>query len=535
MARSRRIVRARGRWRDFRGTLRPLGAVLIGLAIAQAVCAAAGYAWEFWLVSEAEQQLSDAFVLLIIAGLTAGAGVASYRYGRRFSKETVTRREALLAVTLIWLAAGAFAGLPFYFCGVELFDLAPTDHVNRLVDAFFESVSGMTTTGATVIDDIDGDVVKGMAGRHGGLSHPILLWRSLIQWLGGMGIVVLFVAVFPSLGAGAKHMFKGEVPGTTAEGLKPRIAETSFTLWKLYAGLTLVETVLLVMLGMTPFDAVCHAFTTMSTGGFSTSDASVAGWNSYSIEMVIGTFMFLGSLNYGLYYALLRGRSWRAVMRNTELRAFLVLCVILVTALTLGILPQHDHDIVQAFRYAYFMVGTTMSSTGYGTDDYMAYSQPMLMVVILMMFIGGCSGSTAGGIKVERIVLMAKTSWAEFRESFRPAVVQVVRMGKNAVPNEILRDVAVFVGVYMATLGFGVLFVVAVESWLNGWDCSVGTAFGATLSALSNMGPGPWHDGPDNFVRYHAISKLFFVFAMLLGRLEFFTLFALLVPDFWRR
>lgn len=516
---------SRRKWRDFRGTLRPLGAVLLGIAVAQALCAGAGYAWEVWLVPAAEQQLLDAVWMLASAVVTAVVGFASYRYGLKYANKTVTRREALLAVTLIWVVAGAGAGLPFVF---------GTPHLN-VVDAFFESVSGMTTTGATVIDDIDGDVVKGMAGRHGGLSHPVLLWRSLIQWLGGMGIVVLFVAVFPSLGAGAKHMFKGEVPGVSAEGLKPRIAETSFTLWRLYAGLTLLETGLLWLLGMTPFDAVCHAFTTMSTGGFSTSDASVAGWNSYSIEVVISTFMLLGSLNYGLFYALLRGRSIKAVFRNTELRAFAALCVILIVTLTLGILPQHDNDLIQSFRYAYFMVGTTMSSTGYGTDDYMAYSQPMLMVVVVMMFIGGCSGSTAGGIKVERIVLMAKTAWAEFRESFRPAVVHVVRMGRNAVPNEILRDVAVFIGVYMASLGFGVLFVVVVESTLGGWDCTIGTAFGATLSSLSNMGPAPWHDGPDNFVRYHWLSKLFFVFAMLLGRLEFFTLFALLVPDFWRR
>jgi trk system potassium uptake protein len=508
----RRIGR-RSRWRDFRGTLRPLGLVVMGVAVAQALCAVAGYLWELYGVPEAEQQLWDALWMLVGAGASLLFGLLCFRVGNRHAEGTVTRREAVLAVALIWLFAGLFAGVPFYLCAADM----------SLVDSFFESVSGMTTTGATVIDDIDG------------LSHPVLLWRSLIQWLGGMGIVVLFVAVFPSVGAGAKHMFKGEVPGVSAEGLKPRIAETSFTLWRLYVAFTALEAVLLVLLGMTPFDAVCHAFTTMGTGGFSTSDASIAGWDSYAIEMVIATFMILGSINYGLYYALLRGRALKSVFRNTELRAFLVLVVLLTVVLTLGILPQHNHDLAESFRHAYFLVGTTLSSTGYGTDDYMAYSEPMLMVFVLMMFVGGCSGSTAGGIKVERVVLMAKTAWAEFRESFRPAVVQVVRMGRNAVPDEILRDVAVFVGVYMASLGFGVLFIVAVESALNGWDCSIGTAFGAVLSSLSNMGPAPWHEGPDNFVRYHWLSKLCFVFLMLLGRLEFFTMLALLVPDFWRR
>ncbi|MGE0789503.1 MAG: TrkH family potassium uptake protein [Sandaracinaceae bacterium] len=520
-----RRIQARAKWRDFRGTLRPVGAVLMGLAGAQAVCAGLGFIVERWVATPEERQPEDALWMLLSATLTAVTGLASFRYGKSHAKMNITRREALFAVTLIWIVGGIFAGLPFMLSTARM----------GFVDAFFESVSGMTTTGATVIADIDGELMKGQPGRPGGLSHCVLLWRSLIQWLGGMGIVVLFVAVFPSLGAGAKHMFKGEVPGTTAEGLKPRIAETSFTLWKLYAAITAIETGLLIVLGMSPFDAVCHAFTTMSTGGFSTRDASVAGWDSFAIETVVSTFMLIGSLNYGLFYALMRGKNARAVFRNTELRAFVFLSLILTIVLTIGILPQHDGDPVQAFRYAYFMVGTTMSSTGYGTDDYMLYSQAMLMVIVLMMFIGGCSGSTAGGLKVERVVLMAKTAWAEFRESFRPAVVHVVRMGKNAVPEGILRDVAVFFGVYMAVLGFGVLFVVANESLLYGWDCSVGTAFGATLSALSNMGPAPWHDGPDNFVRYSHLSKLFFVFAMLLGRLEFFTMFALLVPDFWKR
>jgi len=481
--------------------------VLFGVAFAQALCAGAGFAFEWGVDELDEHTVADVAGLSVAAVLTGAIGAFLFLYGKRFARETLTRREAVLAVALIWLMAGISGGIPFVAAG----DLSP-------VDAFFESVSGMTTTGATVIGHIERD-----------LSRPILLWRSLIQWLGGMGIVVLFVAIFPSVGAGAKHMFKGEVPGTSAEGLKPRIAETSFTLWKLYAGFTAIEAVLLYLLGMTPFEAVCHALTTMSTGGFSTSDASIGGWDSFSIEMVVATFMLLGSINYGLYYALLRGRSVRATLRNTELRAFVVLCAIFTLVLTVGILPQHDHDLIQSFRYAYFMVGTTMSSTGYGTDDYMAYSQPMLFVVVLMMFIGGCSGSTAGGIKVERIILMAKTSWAEFRESFRPAVVQVVKMGRVAVPKEILQDVAVLIGVYMACLGAGCLFVVITD------DVSIGTAFGATLSCLSNMGPAPWHDGPDNFAAYSQGAKVFFVLAMLLGRLEFFTLFALLVPDFWKR
>lgn len=513
-----RRIRGSRKWREFRGVLRPAGAVIVGLAVAQAVCALVGGAVEWSTLPASQREPMDVVGLLVAAVITGGAGVGSFLYGRRFATPTLTRREAVLAVALIWLGAGAFGGIPFLISA----QMSP-------VDAFFEAVSGLTTTGATVITDIDGELIKGELGRRGGLSYPVLLWRSLIQWLGGMGIVVLFVAVFPNVGAGAKHMFKGEVPGTSAEGLKPRIAETSFTLWKIYAGFTALEAVLLTLLGMTPFDAVCHAFTTMSTGGFSTRDASIGGWDSAAIELVVATFMFVGSVNYGLFYAMFRGRSWRAVARNTELQAFGALCLVLVVALTLGTFHLHDHDLFQSFRYAYFQVGTFMSSTGYGTDAYMAYPPPILMLVVVMMFVGGCSGSTAGGIKVERIVLMAKMSWAEFREAFRPAVVQVVRMGRNAVPREILQDVAVFVGVYMGCLGFGVLFVASTDG------VPLPTAFGAVLSALSNMGPAPYHIGSDNFATYSEAAKMFFVVAMLLGRLEFFTLFALLLPDFWRR
>lgn len=513
-----RRIRGSRKWREFRGVLRPAGAVIMGIAVGQVACGLIGGAVEWGTLPPAEREPMDVIGLLVAGAITGGSGFAAFVYGGKFATPNITRREAILAVALIWLGAGLFGGIPFMISAEMSF-----------VDAFFETVSGFTTTGATVVTDIDGDVVKGEAGRHGGLSYPVLLWRSLIQWLGGMGIVVLFVAVFPTVGAGAKHMFKGEVPGTSAEGLKPRIAETSFTLWKLYAGLTAIEVVLLIGLGMTPFDAVCHAFTTMSTGGFSTSDASIAGWNSYPMDIVIATFMLLGSLNYGLFYVLLRGRAARAVFRNTELRVFWALVLFFTVALTLGTIHLHDHDVFTSFRYAYFQVGTFMSSTGYVTDDYMAYPAPVLMLVVIMMFIGGCSGSTAGGIKVERIVLMVKMSWAEFRESFRPAVVQVVRTGRSAVPRDILQDVAVFVGVFMACLGFGVLYVSVAD------DVTLPTAFGAVLSCLSNMGPAPYYVDGDNFASYSDPTKLFLVLAMLLGRLEFFTLFALLVPDFWKR
>ncbi len=500
-------VERRSRWRDFRGVLRPAGAVITGVAVAQAVCAMVGGVLDWTAHEAARGSVWDVVALLVGALATGAIGAGAYHYGRRFSGTALTRREAILAVVLIWVVAGVFGGVPF----------ALGAHMSP-VDAYFEAMSGLTTTGATVITDIETR-----------LSMPLLLWRSLIQWLGGMGIVVLFVAVFPSVGAGAKHMFKGEVPGTTAEGLKPRIAETSFTLWKLYAGFTAIEVVLLITLGIAPFEAVCHALTTMSTGGFSTRDASIAGFDNPAVEYVVSTFMLLGSLNFALYYGLLRHRSIRLFLRSTELRVFLVIVLVATVTTTLGILHLHEGDLERAFRMAYFQVGTFVSSTGYITDDYMAYPPAILALMLFLQFMGGCSGSTAGGLKVERIVLMAKQSWSEFRKSFRPAIVNVVRMGRSAVPQEVLSDVAVFFGVFVGVLLFGVVFVSAVEG------VALPTAFGAVLTCIANSGPAAFYDPGDHFANYSDVAKIFFTLVMLLGRLELFTIFALFVPDFWRR
>ena len=498
---------SRGRLRDYRSVLRPVGVVVLGLGIAIAACALVGVVLD--LVHPHEGPVQGGSVALGIASaVTIGLGGLVLLAGRGHAlSESVSRREATLAVTLIWLAAAICGAIPFVI-GARM---SP-------VDALFEAMSGLTTTGATVVTDIDGV-----------LSRPLMLWRSLLQWLGGMGIVVLFVAVFPNVGVGAKHMFRGEVPGTTAEGLTPRIAETAFTLWKLYAAFTIAEAAILVALGMDPFDAVCHAFTTMSTGGFSTKDESIAWWDSYAIDVTVSVFMYIGAINYGLYYGLLRTGSLKVLYRNPELRAYVAIVAASVLLVVLATLPRHGWDAAQAFRYAFFQVATFISSTGYVTDDYMAYPGWALAIVLVLMFIGGCAGSTAGGIKVERIVLMARQSWAQVYRSFRPNVVKSVRMGKRAVPESVLADVTAFFVVYMGATAASTIAIAAVEG------VSVPTAFGATLTCISNMGPAPFYQEADNFAGYGASTKLIGVAAMLLGRLEFFTLLALLVPAFWRR
>jgi trk system potassium uptake protein TrkH len=492
--------------RSYRGVFRPVGVVVLGLGLAILACAGAG------IVLDIVQPLDDvrhggAGALAIAAAVTLALGAGLYAFGRGYHTEQVSRREATLAVAMIWLAVSLCGAIPFMI-GANM----------GFADAFFETVSGLTTTGATVITNIEGT-----------LSRPLLLWRSLIQWLGGMGIVVLFVAVFPNVGVGGKHMFRGEVPGVTAEGLRPRIAETSFTLWKLYAAITALEVLVLTLLGMDPFEAVCHAFTTMATGGFSTRDASIAAFDSAPIEYAMATFMFVASLNYGLFYGVLRTRSLKVVFHNVEFQAFVFLCVLSVVVLTFGILGNHDMNLVEAFRYAYFTVATFVSSTGYVTEDYMAYPPPMIAVLVVIMFIGGCAGSTAGGIKVERIVLLAKQVWAQITRFFRPNVVRAVRMGKKSVPDEILADVSAFFVLYLVVTMASVVLITFIEG------TAVPTAFGATLTCISNMGPAPFYVGADNFASYTALSKISFSFTMLLGRLELFTLIALFVPEFWKQ
>lgn len=494
------------RFRDFRSVGRPVGVVVTGIGVFIALCAVVGGVWHM-VDPIGDKRGGGSIALAIAAAITLALGIGLLVWGRKYASESITRREAVLSVAMIWLAAGVCGAIPFVL-GAGM----------RPHDAFFEAISGFTTTGATVITDIEGT-----------LSRPLMLWRSLIQWLGGMGIVVLFVAVFPNVGAGGKHMFRGEVPGTSAEGLVPRIAETSFVLWRIYLAFTALEAIILSLLGMPVFDAVCHALTTMSTGGFSPHDASIAYYDSTSIDFVVSLFMLLASVNFGLYFSALRTRAIRPFLRSLELKVFLILVAVGTTMLTFSTLHLHGRDPVQALRYALFQVATFASSTGYVTDDYMAYPGPALATILFLMFVGGSSGSTAGGMKVERMVLLLKQAWVEVHQSFRPAVVRVIRMGRHVVDESVMADVSAFFVVFMGSLGVLVVFLSAVDG------VDIPTAFGASLSCLSNMGPAPFYATADNFAGYSAVSKLVLAVAMMLGRLEFFTLLSLLVPEFWKR
>lgn len=417
------------------------------------------------------------------------------------------RRDAVIAVSAVWVAITLTGTLPYLM-----------DTRLPIMDALFESTSGFTTTGATILTDIEGTA-----------SRPLLLWRSVTQWLGGMGIVVLFVAIFPNLGVGGKHMFRSEMPGVQGDDLRPRIRKTSSILWRIYVVLTLVTLVAYYLAGMNGFESTCHALTTMATGGFSTRTDSIGAFNNPTIELVACVFMLIGGVNFALYYAAIRTRRLRVFWQSTEFRVYalmILLCVLMLTGINLA---YHEYMLEKALRRSLFVVSAFITSTGYGTDAYMDYPQASVMIVVVLMFVGGCSGSTSGGLKLSRFIIMAKASWGMIRRSVRPSVVQVVRLDRKALPSPVLLEIAALLFVYMLFLFGGTFLVALIE------PVPLPTAFGTMLSSLSNMGPYPFHLEADNFAGYKPITKGFFSICMVIGRLEFFTVLALFLPDIWRR
>ena len=456
----------------------------------------------------AVRSLKEAGPLLLTAPISALLGAICLWWGRRVpSALSLDRREASVAVVLIWGLLGIVGAIPLVIgAGTPI------------PDAIFEATSGFTTTGATIYGDIEGT-----------LTPPLVMWRAVMHWLGGMGIVVLFVAIFPNLGVSGKHLFRSEVPGVTAEGLRPRITDTSMVLWRLYVGLTVVAVGVLWWLGMGLHDALVHGFGTLSTGGFSSRDASIAAFASPSIEWALAVLMLIAGVNFGLFYAVARTRRPGALWRSSELRLYAGIIVVCTLVLTLSLLPLHGGDLLSSLRHSFFRVATSLTSTGFGIDDHKQYPPVAMGITILMMLVGGCAGSTAGGIKVARILILVKAAVAQVRRSVRPAVVHVVRVDGRPVPSSIVVEVTSFLFIYVACLAMFSMVVIASDG------APVTTAVGAVLSCLSNMGPAPFYVDTDNFAGWSSGAKLAFSGAMVLGRLEFFTVLAFLLPEVWRR
>ena len=427
-------------------------------------------------------------------------------FTKRQVNNTLSHRDGVAIVTLGWIMAGLFGTLPFIL----------SDAIPNFTHAFFESVSGFTTTGASVVTDIEG------------LPEGILLWRSLTQWLGGMGIILLSIAILPFLGVGGMQLYKAEVPSPVVDKLKPRISETAKTLWKVYLLITVIQIILLIAGGMSVFDAVCHAFCTMPTGGFSTKNASIAHFNSVYFDTVIIIFMLLAGINFSLHYKLFRG-DLRIFGRDPECRVFLAVVGVFILLVTMDIYGDVYSSFFEALRYAAFQVSSIITTTGFVTADYEKWPAFSRLVLLGCMFMGAMAGSTGGGIKFMRIILLAKHGYQQIFQIIHPHAITTVKLGGKPVPQDILNSIW---GFFILYVGLFILATLIMASL--GLD--VISAIASVAASIGNIGPGLGLVGPvKNFLDVPEAGKWVLIFCMLLGRLEIYTVILLLTPEYWRR
>ncbi len=444
--------------------------------------------------------------LLLASGVTLAAGGIPWLLTRRKTDQELRSRDGYLVVTLSWLLMSFSGSLPFLFSGA----------IPGYPDAFFESMSGFTTTGATILTNIEA------------VPRGILFWRSLTQWIGGMGIIVLAVAILPILGIGGMQLFQSEAPGISPDKLKPRIRDTAKRLWVIYTGLTLIEMVLLMIGGMDFFDAINHSLTTMATGGFSPKNSSIAFYESPYLQYVITVFMFLAGTSFSLTYFILKGKLDK-VWQNEEFRYYVALVLLVTLITTIGIYLTTGQAWEPSFRYAIFQVVSVISTTGYITADYTAWAPLLTVMFVILMFIGASAGSTAGGVKIVRHAILIKNSVLEMKRQIHPAAVIPVRYNGKAVTQDITFNVLAFFVIYITVFALGTIVMA-----LTGVDFM--TAVGATATSLGNIGPGIGTVGPvDNFAHLPEAGKWVLSFLMLLGRLELFTVLILFTPYFWSR
>lgn len=415
-------------------------------------------------------------------------------------------REGFAVVSLGWALVSLFGCLPFILSGT----------IPSFTDAYFETISGFTTTGATILGDIES------------MSHGLLMWRSLTQWIGGLGIILLSVAILPLLGVGGMQLFQAEVPGVTVEKLSPRISQTARILWLVYVLLTVAETILLMVGGMSLFDAVNHSFTTVSTGGFSTKNASIAHFQSAYIETVIIVFMFLAGASFALHYAALRG-NYKKYMRDNEFIFYSIIVVIASVLVFLGIPTSSSNGWISSCRDAIFQTVSIVTTTGFITEDYGLWVPAAQLILLLLMFCGACTGSTAGGIKVVRILILLKNSFNQLKILIHPRAVLPVRHNGKRVDQEIVTDVLTFFMVFLTIFAVCTIIMSAL-----GMDLE--SAIGSVAASLGNIGPGLGSVGAvEHYGSVPIVGKWVLIFCMITGRLELFTVLLLFTPAFWRR
>ena len=444
--------------------------------------------------------------ILLSSIITASAGLLAWYFTRNNKNKELKKRDGYIIVTSGWVTMSLFGSLPYFLSGA----------MPSFTDAFFETISGYSTTGASTLTDIE-VVHKG-----------ILFWRSLTQWIGGMGIIVLAVAVLPILGIGGMQLFVAEAPGISPDKLQPRIKETAKRLWYIYLGLTLVEMVLLWIGGMTFYDAINHALTTMATGGFSTKNASIAYYDSPFIQYVIIFFMFLAGTNFTMTYFFFKG-YFRKVFSNEEFKYYSFFCIFNAILVGLTVFFVTDLSFERSFRDGLFQVVSIITTTGYVTADYTIWTPFLTVLFFILMFFGASAGSTAGGVKIVRHVMLVKNSILELKRQIHPSAVIPVRFNKKAVSRDITFNILAFIMIYFSVFGIGSILIAA-----TGVDFM--TAIGSVATCLGNIGPGIGTVGPvNNFAHLPDIAKWILSFLMLVGRLELFTVLMLFTPYFWRK
>jgi len=445
-----------------------------------------------------------AFLMSILVGITIATTCLLIFRLKKEDHRKINAKDGLAIVGLSWLCLSFLGALPLFLGGV----------VSTFTDAFFEIASGFTTTGATIFVDVEA------------LPRGILFWRSLTHWLGGMGIIVLYVALLPALGTNAFQLYKAEAPGITAERVEPQIKDTAKNLWGIYFLFSFLEVVLLMAGDMPLFDSLCHTFGTMATGGFSTKNASIGAYGPY-IQWVITAFMFLAGTNFVLHYQLIRGRP-KAMFRNEEFRVYAILVCMLVPILAI-VLAQAELS-SQPFRDAAFQVVSILTTTGYTTADFDLWPHAIRFVLVLLMFIGGCGGSTGGGMKLIRILLSIKVALRSIVQTVFPNAVLPVRFNTKALSDKLVLAVLSYFIVFMLLFFLGTVIFLITES------CDLVTALTASISALSNIGPGLARVGAtQNFAWVSIPGKWLLTFLMLAGRLELYSILILLMPSTWKK
>ena len=442
---------------------------------------------------------------LISSALSAGIGVVLLAIGKGAEK-SLNRRDGYVIVSTAWIAFSLFGMLPYYIGG----------YIPSVTDAFFETMSGFSSTGATILDDIES------------LPHGILFWRSMTQWIGGLGIIMFTIAVLPIFGVSGLQVFAAEASGPTHDKVHPRIGITAKWIWSIYTGITTLLVCLLMLGGMDWFDSICHAFATTGTGGFSTKQASVAYYNSPYIEYVISIFMFISGINFTLVL-LFVNRKFKKFIGNAELKFYFGSVVLFTAVIAIVLYYTSPMGMEESFRKSLFQVISLQTSTGFATDDYMQWTPVLWGLLTIIMLMGACAGSTTGGLKCIRMVILTKVSRNEFKHILHPNAILPVRINKQVISPSIVSTVLAFCFIYISIIVIGTLLMMAM-------GVGAEESMGCVISSIGNMGPGLGETGPA--YSWNALpdaAKWLLSFLMLLGRLELFTVLLLFTPDFWKR